>query len=556
MRQFIARLAVIAALSQTAAAQEVRGAVLDSASRQPVPGAVLMLLDSAGTVLGRNITNQLGQFRLALAGDGLRARAIRVLRIGFRPREVALASANDGVQELVIRVTPLPTLLEPVRVLEQPNCQRRSDQPAALALWEQAQTAFLAAVVSRESNPATMLRVIYARRAEGSEDRLVSQTARLDSSDRSTKSFYALRSAADFVRLGFRLKRPEGMLYLGPDAEVLLDDDFLTGYCLHLAAPSAARPNQVGLGFTAANQQRDRVDIAGTVWIDTVARALRDVEFRYVGLDRKLDDLRPGGRMEFRDMPNGSVLLTRWGLRVVGLDSTLILSRGYVNARTTPYAEEDGGELALARWPDGTSWRDSLGTLRVHAALPDRSPAVGMRMALDGTEYRATTDANGDLEIANIVPGQYSMLVTDRRLEKIGLTLPTGLQFVAARDSTVHATLTVPVAEEFVGNRCAADGRTVPGDSTWLLLRVMTPAGKPVSDIKVSLRQEDERGSWVRVRDEYETGSDGLVALCRGLRANANVMVEIRVGTDHADTLVQLNSGLTVAVVPFRTSRP
>ena len=57
----------IAAAPTPGAAQELRGTVTDSASAQPIPGVVLTLLDANGAVLGRNITNERGDYRIAMS---------------------------------------------------------------------------------------------------------------------------------------------------------------------------------------------------------------------------------------------------------------------------------------------------------------------------------------------------------------------------------------------------------------------------------------------------------------------------------------------------------
>ena len=146
--------------------------------------------------------------------------------------------------------------------------------------------------------------------------------------------------------------------FLGPDADVLLEDGFATGYCFHLAKADAAHRDQVGLAFAPANPHRGRVDIVGSLWIDTVARALRTIEFRYVGFDNDVvEGFSPGGRVSFKEIPNGVVLIDRWWLRIVGAADTTVrdakngttLHRGFV-------VREVGGELARATWPDGDTW--------------------------------------------------------------------------------------------------------------------------------------------------------------------------------------------------------
>src|SRR5207249_11816663 len=53
----------------------------------------LLLLDSAGKTIGRNITNDRGLYRIALAPE---IRRMRVLRLGFRPREVRVPPTAVG----------------------------------------------------------------------------------------------------------------------------------------------------------------------------------------------------------------------------------------------------------------------------------------------------------------------------------------------------------------------------------------------------------------------------------------------------------------------------
>src|SRR5689334_17888126 len=88
-----------------ASAQQLRGTVRDSTSRQGIPGVVLMLLDANGAVLGRNITNERGEFRVALSAGIQR---VRFIRIGFRPREAAIPLADNGVATLDVTMRALP----------------------------------------------------------------------------------------------------------------------------------------------------------------------------------------------------------------------------------------------------------------------------------------------------------------------------------------------------------------------------------------------------------------------------------------------------------------
>jgi DNA-binding response OmpR family regulator len=82
----------------------------------------------------------------------------------------------------------------------------------------------------------------------------------------------------------------------------------------------------------------------GDLVIDTLSRVLQDLTFRFVGLDRETSALRPEGRLSFRELPNGVVIIDQWSLRLAG-----------DRAQTSGATPEIGGEIARATWPDGSS---------------------------------------------------------------------------------------------------------------------------------------------------------------------------------------------------------
>ena len=94
-----ASLAVAALLTvqPTLHAQELRGTVRDAASRQPIPGAVITLLDSRGSALGRNITDQQGRYRIAMPSQAV---TLRFVRIGFRPSTANIPRSGAAVDTL------------------------------------------------------------------------------------------------------------------------------------------------------------------------------------------------------------------------------------------------------------------------------------------------------------------------------------------------------------------------------------------------------------------------------------------------------------------------
>ena len=551
-----------AGLAVDLAAQELHGTVRDSANRQPIAGAVLMLLDTSGAVLGRNISNERGEYRLVLSD---RTQRVRAVRIGFRPQEVAIPT-SAGTTELDIAMRALPTLLEPVRVSANAHCPRRSDEGTTFALLEQARAGLLTIVVAREANPATLVRLTFERTMEGASDRIASQTVRIDSADRVTTSFNAAHTATDFIQRGFMADSAKRQIFFAPDADVLLDQGFADGYCFRIVDADPARPNEIGLGFSAADRRRNRVDIEGTLWVDTVARVLRDIEHRYVGLDRRIEALRPGGHVYFREMANGVVMIDRWSLRLVGGQLDTINTPAFAQGRrlTLPiaqvrasfHASENGGEVARATWPDGSNWHASLGTLRIHATMSDGHPAIGTEVHLIDTQYRAVADSNGNIEIHDLVPGPYSLTIRDPRLAPLGFEIATSLHFVADRDSTLQRELVATTTEDFVIGRCVAKRRYTPGDSVLLIGRALLADGTSVKRLTISLDAQtgNERKA---LPESFTTDSDGLFQFCgHGLQAGMTVLIEASRDGDHiATTTVVLRDNLTAVSVPIG-SRP
>src|ERR1041385_9479498 len=85
-------------------AQSLAGVVTDPATRRPIPGVVISLLDSTGRVLGRLLTGEAGTYRVT---NATAVRRLRAQRLGYRAREIQLA---QGLERLDIALLALPSL--------------------------------------------------------------------------------------------------------------------------------------------------------------------------------------------------------------------------------------------------------------------------------------------------------------------------------------------------------------------------------------------------------------------------------------------------------------
>jgi hypothetical protein len=546
-------------------AQQVRGTIRDSTSRLPIAGAVVTTLDSIGRVGRRTLSDERGAFVAIAPSD---ARRLRIVRLGFRPVEIELSQTRGLETTLNVVMLRIPYQLQPVRITAGASCPRRSDRAAALALLEQARAGLLATVVARSERPAEMKRLLIERRMMGTSGKFARHSVQIESVRSTVAAFRAGRSAPRFVKEGFADDAIDAPTFFAPDAEVLLDEGFAAGYCFSIMDRNRARPNQVGLGFKAADSRRGRIDVDGALWIDTVARALVDIEFRYVGLEHALDRFEPGGHVEFREMANGVVLIDRWFIRLAGAEPDTanggrrpldpVSRRQEVGDwRTMPYVvAEVGGELARATWPDGYNWVASLGTLSLTVTADKGLPSPRTKIRLDDTNYEATTDSAGHLEITDLAPGPYSAVVVDERLEPIGTTINTTLSFVATRDSTARLRLKATTAESYVANRCRSERRPFglldqqPNDSTaWVIGRVMTRSGEPIAGARVTTMGTILQSSEARRIGWYDTGTDGLFVHC-GFKRYLPVTITVKMkGVEIGRTSQVLDKPLNVIAV-------
>lgn len=536
----MALLLASVSLASPLRAQAVRGIVRDSISAQPLAGAVVVLLDQLNAPVARTITDPAGQFRLAAPG----ARKVRVLRLGFRPRELALTAADFG-GPLALSLLAIPILLEPVHARAAASCPGGRSRERALALLEQVRLGLLATIVARSAHPGQMTRALFERRLEGTSGRVGSQVVRVERNVVVERSFMAARSGAQFVRDGFV---DEGTsTFFAPEAETLIDEEFAAGYCFHVARGDRRRPTQVGLGFEPARRRAGRVDVEGILWVDTLARALRDLEFLYVGLHPRLAPLKPGGRLSFGEMPNGTTTIDRWSLRLVS--GEIVTGPRGARGDSRLFVHENGGELLAATWPGGYSWRAPVAALRLQARTRTAEPARGLVVRLEGTDYGGVTDSTGTLLVEDLLPGPYRVVVEDRRLRQVGVLIETPLRFTAVRDSTITAVLQARTAEEYVLDRCRAAGPKAWG--SWVFGRVEDGQGRPVGGAAWAIRAAD--GS--PLANGGCTGSDGLFHWCE-LAPGERVVLEAEAGGLRASAPVALKAGLTVARLVLAPTAP
>jgi len=506
----------------------VVGTVRDGITDAPISGAVVTLLDADRVMQRRTVTGTRGEYRLERTVHSTR---MQLLRLGYRPREILLPSVSPRDTTLDVMMERLPNLLDGMRVTARAACPARADTPVAFSLWEQARSALLAAVVTRESQSVMLRRYSFDRETDG--ERATRMTVVTDSATGTMASFTAALTPAGFVHSGFVRDSADDRVYFGPDAEVLLSDAFLDGYCMQLAKTDPVHPERVGVRFTPARRRTDRVEIDGTLWIDSARRSLSHIDYEYLVPDGRLRALRPGGQVVFGDMPNGSILIDHWSMRLAGfvmesdpgVPSMTVRSgrraevSGGAAKRLVSVINETGGALAEARWRDSTQWRGRFGSLLLRV-LPDSTQSlVGRELRLSRSPYRARIDSTGHARFAELIAGPYEVFLADERLRAIGLELAVPVPGAVRRGDSLNASVRVPTAESFVTERCQRAKQWRDGDRPLLLIRIVSETGNPVEGARVSIAWESAEGGWQDASRDFTTGADGVATYCASAAA-------------------------------------
>jgi hypothetical protein len=526
MWYFIALLWVLSARAATA--QEITGTVHDATTSRPVSGAVLILSTGAGTTIARTLSDREGRFAFATRGDGVRLRA---LHIGFHPGEVALPATETTAIDVAL--APLGSMLDTVQVVATNRCGTSGSAARAAALLEQAREGVLATEVAAEARPADMVRLAYVREFDRDGNATTQSVRRVK--NRSIESFRAVYTAQQFVQFGFQQDSAGYLVFFAPDARTIVDPGFAAGYCFHVAH-DRSRPLEVGLAFTPAAHPAGLVQIEGTLWADTAKRELRDIDFKYVGLDTQLNRIAPGGHTEFRAMPNGVVLVDAWSLRLPALRQDTISGRYVVTHIVESLGpEETGGRVVSAKWADYT-WSAPMGTL--DATLRDSAgvPLRGAFARLDDTDYRGRTDSTGALRIANLLPGPYSLSVVESAFADLSLHVSPVMRFEAVADSITRRSVIVPqplrpAVSAFCpdglkqGQSSVVIGRFYDADSSSVVAGGGVTASWPITSGGYT-----PPGSADSLRVHATTTNDGLFSFC-GLPAGTAVTISAESGT-------------------------
>ncbi|HEX8317575.1 carboxypeptidase-like regulatory domain-containing protein [Longimicrobium sp.] len=307
----------LAGAPASSAAQAVAGTVVDRWTGAAVPGAVVVLLDTAGGRHDATVSDAQGRYTVRASSAG--AFRVRAERVGYSTASspvLALSAGEQATQPLSI--VPSVVTLDAVvaRGVRRRCTVRPSNGVQAAIVWDEARKALEAAEVAARRQ-AYQYRLRRFRRVFSARRLTVQDSSSAVGTDFSGQSF---RSPPQDRLVAYGYVEPEGdsLAFHAPDAPTLLSDAFLDHHCFSFREGRRENAGLVGLDFAPLRTRR-LPEVRGTLWLDGKTGHLRFVEYTYVNLPYERTGAPLGGRIEFAQVAGGGWIVSRWTMRMPGM---------------------------------------------------------------------------------------------------------------------------------------------------------------------------------------------------------------------------------------------
>jgi hypothetical protein len=456
---------------------------------QALPGVVLLLLDSASTVVARALSAAGGQFRIAAPHAGMFR--LRALRIGFSPITSESFTLENGERlDRRLDLSSLPMILDTVRVSDRSACGKvGSPGEAAFAVWDQARTALTATELTTESDALQATTITYDRTFDPNLTRLRDQTADVHASFVATP--WRTLPPDSLHISGYVATDPDSQttIYYAPGIDAITSPLFIDDHCFKLQRSTDA--SLVGVAFQPIAERRRIPEVRGTLWLDRRTLALRTMEFEYTNLAREVEG-RARGTVRFASLASGEWVITGWSIQmpVVALPGR---SRSIERSASTLIEEprrivamqETGGILAMAWRGTDTLWVHPRVTLI--GFVRDSSTGRAVQGAVVATDRgtASITDSLGRFAFRDLVPGSVNLTVRTPALDSLGVVLRKS---AIAFDASPAVTVMLPDARRVFAARASTLIGVVLADSS-----DQSVAGAEVSlaDLGLATRADD-----------------------------------------------------------------
>lgn len=487
-----------------AAAQMVIGQLVEESTGDPLEGAFVVLIDSAGGEHGGVLTNDEGRFflRAPAAGDY----RLRVERIGFSTRlsePLALVVGETTTHKM--RLSFEAIALEEIRVEGEQRCDVRPGEGQLTAqVWDEAQKALRLAAWTEEQEAVRFRVVKYTRELDPGTGRVLEEH-RTGRSGYGFGSPFRSVSAEQLAGEGYIRQLADGTWeYRAPDAEVLLSDSFLDNHCFELRRSEDS--DLIGLGFRPV-ERGGLPDIWGTMWLDRATAQLQRLDFNYTEMPYDVDPTRLGGFIRFARVRGGPWVVREWRIRMPNGVREVHEYAHALGVNQTRYEmgtiSEAGGEVYDVIDRAGRGLEDVTGG-SISGVVYDSTGFVGKAGAtvtVRGAGIETRTDNAGRFTVTGLVGGRYGITVTPRNWQ-YPWPAPEAAEVEVEEEGSARLRVTLPTADQLAEAWCPTGPETPSGVIVGRATSATNGAIAARSLIVVSWHELDVRADFAAFRDE------------------------------------------------------
>lgn len=484
-----------------AAAQIVRGTVVEDGTMKPLGGAFVVLVDADGERHNGVLAADDGRFFLRVTRPG-EYRLVAEL-IGYGSTETNLIDLQPGgVVEYTLEVPVQAVTLDGISVRAAAQCRVHPGAgPETARLWEEARKVLEVTSWGEEQEALNMRIMQYSRELSPNAHAVREETQRSRTAYY-RQSPYVSRPAEELARDGYIQPAGENEFdYFGPDAEVLLSESFLRSHCFRVVE-SAEEPTLVGLGFEPMRGQ-DRPDVEGVLWLDRGTAELRRLDFTYSRLPiRGVTSSHAGGRVEFQRLANGSWIVNRWRIRmpVVAERQDAAWRSGGQRVREVIALNEIGAEVQTVTDLSGTVLAEAEGG-SLYGLVWDSvigEPLADATVALDDRGHSTTTGVDGTYRFTGLPSGVYEVRFTHPNLDVLGAE-PAPRRVALESGGATRLELAIPAGEQIASVVCAEGeegqalvyGRVMDSGQVWPVQDAVVRLDPPVGPVRTVTADED-----------------------------------------------------------------